>query len=71
MTDAEIPGSPEDPRPFPSLITGEAGQRLARAFRRWRESSYDRRLAPMVNPSEERQAAYNAFDRGDWPPEES
>ncbi len=69
MTDAEIPGSPEDPRPTPDLVTGEAGERLARAYRSWRASGYDRRLAPTAHPDEELQAAYDAYARGDWPPD--
>ena len=71
MTDAEVPGSPQDPRPFPSMVTGEVGERLARAFRRLRESGYDRRLAPTAHPDEERQAAYYAWDRGQWPPRDA
>ena len=52
-----------------AVATGEAGKRLASAFRRWRESGYDRRLAPTAYPDEERQATYDAWDRGQWPPE--
>ena len=66
MTDAQVPGSPEDPRGVPAYVGGEAGKRLAAAFRRWRASGYDSRLAPEANPSPEVQAAYDAFDRGDW-----
>jgi len=60
----EVPGPPGDPRPFPSYVVG---RRLARAYRRWRESGYDRRLTPTAAPDSERQAAYDAYDRGKWP----
>ena len=70
MTDTGVTASPEDRWPVPSFITGEAGVRLARAHRRWRESGYDRRLAPTAHPDAERQSAYDAWDRGEWPPGE-
>ena len=70
MTDLppEIPGSPEDPRPYPSYVGGEAGERLARAYQRWRESGYDERLRPQAYPDAEQQALYDLYDSGRWPP---
>lgn len=59
----------EDPRPFPSYLSGEAADRYTRAVARWRESGYDDRLKPTPNPTPERQAFYDAWDRGAWPPE--
>ena len=60
--------APDDPRPFPSYLGGAAGGRFQKAVRRWRESGYDDRLRPSANPTPEKQALYDAYDRGDWPP---
>ena len=53
---------------MPGYIGGEAGRLFAEAVVRWRASGYDSRLAPVINPDPEHQAAYDAYDRGDWPP---
>ena len=49
-------------------VTGDVADDLARAWARYVQSGYDRRLWPEAPASEERQAAYDLYDRGELPP---
>ena len=50
-------------------VVGKDADDLVRAWKRYVESGYDRRLWPEAPARPERQAMYDAFDRGDWVPE--